>query len=97
MASLNFSCSDLLSFLNEVTKKKFRKGKNKKFFCGTSKVFKNFSWPINICLKYCMVPTKTLPPLAYLMYGPLKKDQKKDKSSAKSTNKISFGFFFLIS
>ena len=33
----------------------------------------NISWPINICVKYFMTPTKSIRPLApptYLMYGP---------------------------
>ena len=70
MASLNILCSDLLSFLNEVTKKNQER---KTFFCGPSKIFKNISWPINICLKYFMAPAKVLqpPPPTYLMYGPL--------------------------
>ena len=47
-----------------------------KIFFGPSKILKNISWPINICLKYFMNPTKTLQlpppvPLTYLIYGPL--------------------------
>ena len=54
-------------------------------FDGPSKIFKNVSWLINICLNYFMAPAKTLrpqrpptpppphpPPPTYLMYGPLK-------------------------
>ena len=33
-----------------------------------------------------MVPTKALLPLTYLVYGALKKDQEKNKSSTKSTD-----------
>ena len=35
-------------------------------FCGPSKDFNNISWPINICLKYFMAPTKTLRPPSYI-------------------------------
>ena len=45
-----------------------------KIFLGPSKILRNFSWLINIYLKYYMTPTKTLrapsPPPRYLMYGP---------------------------
>ena len=60
------SCAQtpLASFLNEVTKK-IRKGKHKKIFCDPSKIFKNISWLINICLKYFMASTKTFCPLLY--------------------------------
>ena len=34
--------------------KKIRKGEHEKMFCGSSKTFRNISWPINICLKYFM-------------------------------------------
>ena len=63
------------SFLN--FKNKIIEIEHKKIFRGSSKILKNISWPINICLKYFMTPTKTLcppPPLLscrYLMYGPL--------------------------
>ena len=36
------------------------KTKYKKIFRSLTKILKNVSWPINICLKYLMVPTKTL-------------------------------------
>ena len=35
----------------------------KKIFCDPSKILKNISWPINICLKYFTAPTKTHRPL----------------------------------
>ena len=41
---------------------------HKKIFCGTSKILKNVSWPINICLKYFMTPTKTFRPLSYILH-----------------------------
>ena len=75
MASLNILCSDLLNFLNEVTKK-IRKGKHKEIFCGPSKIFRNMSWSITICLKYFIALTKTLrhspPPLLHT-YCPVPK------------------------
>ena len=39
----------------------------KKVFCGPSKIFKNISWPTNICSKYFMTPTKTLQPPSYIL------------------------------
>ena len=40
-----------------------KKIEHKKIFCGPSKILKNISWFINICLKYFMAITKTLRPL----------------------------------
>ena len=69
MASLNVLCFNPFNLKNKIMKIE-----HKKIFCGPSKIFKNISWPINICLKYFMTPTKSLsqrPLLAtYLMYGP---------------------------
>ena len=55
MASLDFLCSNTLNLKNKITKIE-----HEKIFCGPSKILKNISWPINICLKYFMTPTKTL-------------------------------------
>ena len=33
---------------------------HKNVFCGPSKIFRNISWPINICLKYFMTPAPLL-------------------------------------
>ena len=57
MASLDILCSDSLNLENKITKIDI-----KKIFCGPSKMLKNVSWPINICLKCFMTPTKTLHP-----------------------------------
>ena len=67
MASL-----DILRFNPFNLKNRIMKIERKEIFCGPSKILKNISWPINICLKYFIVPTKTLrPPLpTYLMYSP---------------------------
>ena len=35
---------------------------HKKIFRGSSKILKNISWPINICLKYFMTPQKLFAP-----------------------------------
>ena len=51
---------DILCFNPFNLKNKIMKIEHKKIFCGPSKISKNISWPINICLKYFMVPTKTL-------------------------------------
>ena len=59
MASLNILCSDPHNFLKEITKK-IRKETHMKNLCGPSKIFKNISRTINICLKYFMAPAKTL-------------------------------------
>ena len=48
-------CTNPLNLKNKITKID-----HKKIFCGPSKVLKNNSWPINVCLKYFMTPTKTL-------------------------------------
>ena len=69
MASLDILCFNHFDLKNKIMKRE-----HKKLFRGPSKILKNVSWPINICLKYFMTPTKTLwPPLppTYLMYGPL--------------------------
>ena len=63
MASLNILYSDPHNFLKEVTKKLAKY--MRKFLFGASKILKNISWPINICLKYFTAPAKTLRPLLY--------------------------------
>ena len=61
MASL-----DILCFNPFKLKNKIMKIEHKKTFRGPSKFLKNVSWPINICLKYFMAPTKILrPPLLH--------------------------------
>ena len=61
MASL-----DILCFNHFNLKIKIMKIEHKKIFRGPSKILKNVSWPINICQKYFMTPTKTLrPPLLH--------------------------------
>ena len=51
---------DILCFNPFNLKNKIMKIEHKKIFCGPSKILKNISWPINICLKYFMAPTKTI-------------------------------------
>ena len=67
MASLDILCFNPFNLKNKIMKIE-----HKKIFHGPSKILKNISWPINICLKYFMAPTKILRPLppTYLMYGP---------------------------
>ena len=66
MATLDILCFNPFNLKNKITKIE-----HKKIFRGLSKILKIISWPINICLKYFMPPTKTLrPPPTYLMYGP---------------------------
>ena len=66
MTSLDIFCFNHFNLKNKIMKIEL-----KKIFCDPSKILKNFSWPINICLKYFMAPTKTLwPPPTYLIYSP---------------------------
>ena len=66
ITSLDILCCNPLDLRNKI-----RKIEHKKIFCGPSKILKNISWLINICLKYFMTPTKTLRPQSYiLMYSP---------------------------
>ena len=60
MASLDILYSNHLNLKNKVTKVD-----HKKIF-GPSKILKNISRPINICLKYLMTPTKILLPIPIL-------------------------------
>ena len=62
MASL-----DILCFKPFNLKNKIMKIEHKKIFRGPSKVLKNISWPINICLKYFMTRTETLRPPSYIL------------------------------
>ena len=62
MASLGILCYNALNLKNKITKIE-----HKKIFPGPSKILKNISWPINICLKYFMTPTKTLRPPSYIL------------------------------
>ena len=57
MASLDILCSNPLNVNNKITKIEHRQA-----FYGPPKILKNISWPIKICLKYFMIPTKTLFP-----------------------------------
>ena len=62
MASLDILCFNPFNLKNKIMKIE-----HKKIFRGPSKVLKNISWPINICLKYFMTPTKTLCPPSYIL------------------------------
>ena len=65
MASLDILCFNSFDLKNTIMKIE-----HKKIFCDPSKILKNISWPINICLKYFLAPTKTLrPPLASYMFS----------------------------
>ena len=67
MAGLDILCFNPFNLQNKIMKTE-----HKKIFRGPSKILKNISWPINICVRYFMAPIKTLqshPPI-YLMYGP---------------------------
>ena len=63
MASLDILCFNPFNLKNKIMKIE-----HKKIFRGPSKILKNISWPINICLKYFMVPTKDSPaPPSYIL------------------------------
>ena len=62
MVSLNIFCSNPFSLKNKIMKTE-----NKQIFCGTWKILKNISWPMNICLKYFLTPTKTLRLPSYIL------------------------------
>ena len=55
MVSLDIFCLNPFNLKNKI-----KKIEHRKIFRGPSKILKNISWPINICLKYFMAPTKTL-------------------------------------
>ena len=57
MASFGILCFNPFNVKNKIMKTEHRK-----IFRGASKILKNISWTINICLKYFMAPTKTLRP-----------------------------------
>ena len=67
MASLDILCFSPFNLKNKIMKIEYQK-----IFLSPSKILKNISWPINICLKYFITPMKTLrpPPPTYLIYGP---------------------------
>ena len=62
MASLDILCFNPFNLKNEIMKIE-----HTKIFRGPSKILKSISWPINICLKYFMTPTKTLRPPPYML------------------------------
>ena len=55
MSSLDILCFNPFNIKNKIIKIE-----HKKIFRDPSKFLKNISWPVNICLKYFMTPTKTL-------------------------------------
>ena len=48
-------------------KNKIMKIELKKIFCDPSKILKNISWPVSVCLIYFMIPTKTLQAPSYIL------------------------------
>ena len=64
MASLGILCFHPFNLKNKIMKIE-----HKKIFCGPSKILKNISWSITICIKYFVAPTKTLntPPPFYIL------------------------------
>ena len=62
MASLDILCYNPFNLKNKIMKIE-----HKKILRSPSEILKNISWPINICLKCFMAPTKNLcrpPPLS---------------------------------
>ena len=62
MASLDISCFNFFNLENKIMKIE-----HTKIFRGPSKILKNISWPISICLKYFMAPTNALRPSTYVL------------------------------
>ena len=60
MASLDILCFNPFNLKNKIMKIE-----HKKIFCGSSKILKNISWPINLCLKGFMSPTNTFRPPSF--------------------------------
>ena len=56
MASLDILCFNPFNLRNKIMKIE------QKIFHGSSKILKNVLWPINICQKYFMAPTKPSAP-----------------------------------
>ena len=65
MASLDILCFNPFNLRNKIMKIE------QKIFHGSSKILKNVLWPINICQKYFMAPTKpsapSPPPPPYIL------------------------------
>ena len=62
MASLDILCFNPFNLKNKIMEIE-----HKKIFCGPSKILKNISWPINICLKYFIAPTKPSASPSYIL------------------------------
>ena len=62
MASLDTLCFNHFNLKSEIIKIE-----HKKIFCGPSKILKNISWFINICLKYFLTPQKPSAPPSYIL------------------------------
>ena len=59
---------DILCFSPFNLKNKIMKIEHQKILLSPSKILKNISWPINICLKYFMTTKKTIrPPLLHTL------------------------------
>ena len=63
MASLDILCINLFNLKNKIMKIEHRK-----IFRGPSKILKNISWPINICIKYFTTPQKPSAPHPHPSY-----------------------------
>ena len=70
------------------------KMEHKKIFHGPSKILKNISWPINVCLKYFMAPTKILRFPSYILNvrslkNPIIKASRKEGVKRREEEKVS--------
>ena len=90
MASFLFSCFNQFNLKNKIMKLE-----HKKIFHGPSKILKSISWPINICLKYFMTPTKTLRPPPYML-NVRSLISLKNSCGGKFTNKIPWSELLMI-
>ena len=59
---MNVLCFNPFNLKNKIMKKE-----HTKIFRSPSKILKNISWPINICLKYFMAPQKILRPTSCIL------------------------------
>ena len=62
MASLDILCFNPFNLKNKTMKIE-----HKKIFRGPSKILKNISWPINICLNISWTPRKSSGPPSYIL------------------------------
>ena len=81
---------DILCFNSFNLKNKIMKIEHKKIFRGPSKILKNISWPINICLKYFMGSMPSDNAKGLILFAKHLFDQKKIRKYFNNDNKCEF-------